>query len=116
MASQRFWRLVKLYVPIGTILLISAYLFTSSSSTYNQLYDTPAEEVALRKADFIHKATEWDIDGPFNNTALQKRCKNNDWVEGLHFKCGSAIGGIGNVRNIALTCVRYAIEAGGKML
>lgn len=121
MASQRVWRSVRLCLPLALILLITTYLLSSSpsSSIYDSAWGKEAQgdldyaEIATRKAQFIERATEWDIDGPFNNTALKRRCEANEWVEGLHFKCASGFGGIGNVRNIVLTCVRYAIEAGG---
>jgi len=125
MPSPRFWRLVKIILPIALILLTSAYLLTYSEWTYNlvpssgwttggttsEQQDDP--DVAERKAVFIQQASEWQIDGPYNNTALTRLCASKEWVEGLQFKCASAYGGIGNIRNIVLTCVRFAIEAGG---
>ncbi|CZS94898.1 uncharacterized protein RCO7_06506 [Rhynchosporium graminicola] len=53
-----------------------------------------------------------EIDGAFDNTTITKLCKTTEWTEGLIFRCEGAEGGIANVRNVVLNCVRYAIEAG----
>lgn len=129
MPSPRFWRLAKIILPVALILFTSAYFLTFSEWTYKLVpssssWKSPGStsgaqeqedpDVEQRKEAFIQKATEWQIDGPYNHTALSNLCASKDWVEGLQFRCAPAYGGIGNVRNIVLTCVRFAIEAGGK--
>jgi hypothetical protein len=128
MASSRYLRLLKFFLPISIIILTSAYLLASAryTSLPRPSWPKPQEESqshippqddgnsTARKAVFIKEASEWEIDGPFNNTALHDLCASKSWQQGLHFKCAPAFGGVGNVRNIVLTCVRYAIEAGGQ--
>ncbi|KAH9207081.1 hypothetical protein DL95DRAFT_314324, partial [Leptodontidium sp. 2 PMI_412] len=78
---------------------------------YKIIYQTA---IKGKKALFVQSllADENEIDGPFNNSTLIELCKTRDWTPGLIFKCEAPEGGIGNVRNVFLNCVRYAIEAG----
>ncbi|KAJ1303655.1 hypothetical protein OPQ81_008083 [Rhizoctonia solani] len=57
--------------------------------------------------------TSPDPDAPFVGWPLKRVCDEvEEWVPGVVFLCDNNFGGIGNVRNFILTCVRYAIEAG----
>lgn len=52
-------------------------------------------------------------DSPFVSWPLARVCaETTRWTPGLVFVCDNNSGGIGNIRNFILTCVRYAIEAG----
>lgn len=51
-------------------------------------------------------------DAPFVGWPLARVCSETSWTDGLVFICDNNSGGIGNIRNYILTCVRYAIEAG----
>lgn len=52
-------------------------------------------------------------DAPFVAWPLARVCSENKrWTPGLVFICDNNSGGIGNIRNFILTCLRYAIEAG----
>lgn len=54
-----------------------------------------------------------DPDAPFIGWPLRRACDEvEEWQEGVTFVCDNNFGGVGNVRNFILTCVRYAIEAG----
>jgi hypothetical protein len=117
-------RTLKFLLPFSIIVLTSTYLLnysswaqhrdtTDSQKPFENDADNVNQDIAQKKYVFIEEASNWDIDGPFNNTALHNLCAGKSWREGLHFKCAPAFGGVGNVRNIVLTCVRYAIEAGG---
>lgn len=54
-----------------------------------------------------------DPDAPFVGWPLRRACDEVEaWVDGVTFVCDSNFGGVGNLRNFVLTCVRYAIEAG----
>jgi len=63
---------------------------------------------------FIQDLLDNDLNLRFVGTALTEVCKSKRWRSGLIFSCDPAEGGIGNIRNIILNCVRYAIEAGGE--
>lgn len=52
-------------------------------------------------------------DSPFISWPLERVCnESTTWTPGVVFVCDNNSGGIGNIRNYILTCVRYAIEAG----
>ncbi|KAK2605686.1 hypothetical protein N8I77_008508 [Diaporthe amygdali] len=52
-------------------------------------------------------------DAPFVSWPLARVCSENKrWTPGLVFICDNNSGGIGNIRNFILTCLRYAIESG----
>jgi hypothetical protein len=58
-----------------------------------------------------------DPDAPFIGWPLQRACDEvEEWVPGVVFLCDNNFGGVGNMRNFMLTCVRYAIEAGASGL
>ncbi|KAL2131985.1 hypothetical protein VTI74DRAFT_4386 [Chaetomium olivicolor] len=52
-------------------------------------------------------------DSPFISWPLERACKESTtWTPGVVFVCDNNSGGIGNIRNYILTCIRYAVEAG----
>ena len=66
------------------------------------------------KETFIQAVLDHEIDGPFDPIPIQQVCASKKWNDDLTFICGAPQGGIGNIRNVFLTCLRYAIEAGGQ--
>jgi hypothetical protein len=52
------------------------------------------------------------LDAPFISWPLARVCSEAHWTPGIVFLCDNNSGGIGNIRNAILTCLRYAIEAG----
>jgi hypothetical protein len=126
MISPRWLRLSKFILPVVLVLLLSLYYwidpkltaFSKTPWTKGGDNDSGHENnnklTTITKEQFIQNASAWEIDGPFNNIPLHDLCKSKEWQLGLVFKCDDAFGGIGNIRNIILTCIRYAIEAGGQ--
>ncbi|CZT01337.1 uncharacterized protein RCO7_02033 [Rhynchosporium graminicola] len=55
---------------------------------------------------------DYDFDGPYIGWPLARTCNETKWQPGLVFICDNNSGGIGNIRNFILTCIRYGIEAG----
>ncbi|KAK2628947.1 hypothetical protein QTJ16_002050 [Diplocarpon rosae] len=55
---------------------------------------------------------DYDFDGPYIGWPLARVCNETKWQPGFVFVCDNNSGGIGNIRNFILTCVRYAIDAG----
>lgn len=73
------------------------------------------------QTDFIRQslpsvAYEVDLstaDASFISWPLARVCAEvTTWTPGLVFVCDNNSGGLGNIRNFILTCLRYAIEAG----
>ena len=107
---------IKLSIALLSLAITAFYLFSGAADIthrdYKALYQTA---VKGKKAWYVESllAEENEIDGPFNNSTLVELCRTREWTPGLIFKCEAPEGGIGNVRNVFLNCVRYAIEAGG---
>jgi len=115
--SSPSFHILKILIPICLILSTSYYLFTSqgkflvpSTEQISHLYTVV---VSGRKSIFVEQVLQTEIEGPFNNSAIVSLCNSKKWIPGLIFKCEAPQGGIGNVRNALLNCIRYAIEAGG---
>ncbi|CCF37648.1 hypothetical protein CH063_08933 [Colletotrichum higginsianum] len=84
---------------IGYGLPIQANLWPPhATSAANDIFDFPPIESEAIKS--VCAATEWDT-----RTAV-----------GVVFKCENSIGGVGNIRNSVLNCVRYAMLAGGSLV
>jgi hypothetical protein len=54
-------------------------------------------------------------DGPVDSEAIRSICNDANWTPGLVFTCDHSFGGVGNIRNSILNCVRYAIAAGASL-
>lgn len=112
--------IVRLWIFIIPICLIIYYLVSSSQvplPSIATIKDSPAKlyhaATTSNKDAFINSFIENEIDGSFNTAPLIELCDSIKWSPGLIMKCEPATGGIGNIRNIMLNCLRYAIEAGG---
>lgn len=116
--SRLFRHLRHCILPLTLIIIISIYFLVLHAQnlriTSNAEEDIQTADSEWEKETFIQRVLEIDIDGPLNNTALSSSCNNRDWIPGLIMKCEPPAGGIGNVRNVFLNCIRYAIEAGGR--
>lgn len=95
-------------------LLITYTIFSDSSSERIDYKQAITSAVKGKKNVFIHNTMANEIDGPFDNSTIVELCARTQWVPGLIFKCEAPEGGVGNVRNVFLNCIRYAIEAGGE--
>jgi hypothetical protein len=117
------FKLVALLLVIGTVF-------------YQLNYHLYPEYVARKhtrdKEEWIHTLLDTSINGQYDGSAIQEKCANTKWQEGLIFSCDGLEGGVGIVRNIALNCgmfdlnnardcsltlslVRLAMEAGGNL-
>jgi hypothetical protein len=59
---------------------------------------------------------DYNFNAEYVGWPLENLCKETEWVPGLTFVCDNNSGGIGNIRNFILTCIRYAIDAGASEL
>lgn len=48
--------------------------------------------------------------------AIHAVCSRTSWNESLVFTCNESYGGVGNIRNSILHCVRYAVQAGASLV
>lgn len=100
-------------IATSTILYFSVYSRESVLRTPTPELDQHVPAKGIDKKSFIQAILDNEIDGKFDPKPIQKVCASKKWNPDLIFICGTPQGGIGNVRNVVLTCVRYAIEAGG---
>jgi len=63
------------------------------------------------KQRFIETAMQTTMYDSFDNQPIKELCGKKHGTEGLIFKCDSPRGGVGNVQNFFMNCVRFAIEA-----
>ncbi|EHL02773.1 putative Platelet-activating factor acetylhydrolase [Glarea lozoyensis 74030] len=64
------------------------------------------------KSSATYNLNDYNFNGQYVGWPLERLCGETKWQEGLVFVCDNNSGGIGNIRNFILTCIRYAIEAG----
>jgi hypothetical protein len=69
----------------------------------------------MSKERFIAAVLSAPVEGLLDLDPIRKKCNETKFQEGLVWHCAAVVGGIGNVGNMWLNCVRYAIEAGGKV-
>ena len=104
----------KLAVIVFAVLSVAYLLFSRQVITPADYHEIYRAAVSGKKVAFVEKVLETEIGGAIDNSALVELCKSKEWIPGLIFNCESPKGGVANVRNVFLNCVRYAIEAGGK--
>ena len=103
----------KLALVVFAFFLTAYYLFSRPEITKADHHEIYRVTVSGKKAVFVEAVLETEIDGAIENSALVELCKKRVWTPGLIFNCETPKGGVGNVRNVFLNCLRYAIEAGG---
>lgn len=55
-------------------------------------------------------------DQSLGQEAINAVCNRAGWNESLIFTCNESYGGVGNIRNSILHCIRYAIQAGASLV
>ncbi|KUI62998.1 hypothetical protein VP1G_10121 [Cytospora mali] len=114
--SSRLFRILKYLVLI--LLIFFAIPFLNRPSTrerYTELLRNFKDEKRLFIADFLDN----EIDGTFDGRELAKLCAGKRWRpedEGLILSCQPVPGGIGEVKNSHLQCIRFAIEIGAQLV
>lgn len=113
--------LVTAAVLVVTFLLLGSVASRSDIvSTYASVMGSVSEDVAMGQWTDTNASaiadpfdTElFEIEGPFDGSALRKHCDTIEWRQGIYFDCSTNSGGIGNMRSFILTCIRYAIDGG----
>jgi hypothetical protein len=112
--SPHAFHISKLAIVTFSVLFMGYYLFSRPEITQQDYHEIYRVAVSGKKAVFVEAVLGTEIDGPIDNSALKELCKRKIWTPGLIFSCEAPQGGVGNVRNVFLNCVRYAIEAGGE--
>lgn len=94
---------------------------SSSSSSSNNKGSAKGKQTAAQASsqpsDIAHDKPEYkvdlsDLDAPYIGWPLKRVCQEAEPVEGVVWVCDKNWGGMGNIRNFILNCLRYGIEAG----
>ncbi|KAJ0123640.1 lternative oxidase [Diaporthe amygdali] len=94
---------------------------SGSSSNYNNKESakgkSPAAQASSQPSAIVHGNPDYsvdlsDLDAPYIGWPLKRVCQEVEPVEGVVWVCDKNWGGMGNIRNFILNCLRYGIEAG----
>jgi hypothetical protein len=101
------------------VILLPAILVTWTLYHYtNASYRTATIPLAISPSPPLSSAlSETDIfDFPaLDSEAFRTLCSKTEWNPNLIFTCNDSGGGVGNLRNSILNCVRYTIAAGASL-
>lgn len=106
----RLWKLSA--CTAGFLCVLAA--FAVYSSTINPALGLSRTNIS--RDQFIAAILREPVEGLLDPDPIRKKCNETKFQEGLVWHCAAVVGGIGNVANMWLNCVRYAIEAGGTFL
>lgn len=112
--SSRMFRALK-YLTLVLLFLVAIPILNrpSTREKYTEILRSFKDEKRLFIADFL----ENEVDGRFDGTELAKLCKSKKWRpadKAIVLSCQPMPGGIGEVKNGHLHCIRFAIEIGGR--
>jgi hypothetical protein len=108
----------KLFAYIAVVLCLVAGFALHLRGFSTISIKRPALGLGLSRTDisrdqFIAAVLREPVEGLFDPDPIHKKCDETKFKEGLVWHCATIVGGIGNIANMWLNCVRYAIEAGG---
>ncbi len=79
----------------------------------SRLWGSWGRNVDITSAPAVQRGLDLsDPEAPFIRWPLARVCRETKWTPGVVFACDNNSGGVGNIRNFILTCIRYSIEAG----
>lgn len=118
--SSRIFHLTRwLVASLLFLYLIFPYLRSHSPEYvrdhYAEILRTFQDEKKLFVADFLQNEVGGEMDG----SALARLCASKTWIpekQAVILSCEPVPGGIGEVKNGQLNCIRFAIEIGGMSL
>ncbi|KAG9240319.1 hypothetical protein BJ878DRAFT_526763 [Calycina marina] len=104
---------------VATTLLI--FLYCQLRNTHYRLHTTSPFDgrvttPKLSKDDLMLAVTKVARGDDFDDTSIQELCEAQRWDDTVVFSCHNLIGGIGNIRQEILHCIRYAIDAGAGII
>lgn len=113
--SPRNWRFVLLSVlliGLNVVCLVGLFLWDNNQSHLLGITTSPPSS-----SPPLDTAIDLSLpDAPFIAWPLARVCAEATATTAAVFVCDNNSGGIGNIRNFVLTCLRYAIAAGARGL
>jgi len=98
-------------IVISLVLSLTVLYFSSQNS--DEIRRSYHKYKVGEKEIFVEAALKTSVDSPFDDTGIRLLCADTKWQEGIIVSCNPPLGGVVNVQNVVLNCVRYAILAGG---
>jgi hypothetical protein len=109
LASSSVARIAKFAVPLFVALWL-LWSFVSVESAYDGVVRTFGDERQV----FLSDVLEHEVDGDFDGHGIEDLCSKRHWTPELVLSCEPVHGGIGQVKNGILNCIRFAMEMGGE--
>ncbi|KAI9047604.1 hypothetical protein LZ554_008317 [Drepanopeziza brunnea f. sp. 'monogermtubi'] len=101
------------YAFIATFLLVTVWFWVAIDRPYSipshitwNTYSNTAQSPPSDIFDFP----------PLTSPPILKTCEATQWIESVVFICNEPSGNVAEVRNSILSCVRYAMAAGGSLV
>ncbi|KAI0176573.1 hypothetical protein BJ166DRAFT_230 [Pestalotiopsis sp. NC0098] len=112
-SSTRVSGLLKVLVALAVFIWGLWYLeIPRPSLSFEKTVPTFKSE----KEQYLEDYLRHEVGGPFDGIAITTLCAKKTWTKGLIFHCDPVPGGIGEVRNAHLNCIRFAMEAGAELI
>lgn len=108
--STRLWQIARYALPAAAVFFVVLRLYFHESSRFAELFGEHRNEKTVFVDDFLRL----EVDGEFNGSAIEALCSNKTWTPGMVLTCEAVPGGLGDVKNGILNCIRTAIEMGCK--
>lgn len=113
-ASSRWRKIVVFAAVILIVLVVPSVYFTYHGMVPSGIsLAADASRPAMSKDTYMEAVLRDPVEGLIDPDPIRKKCSKTKFQDGLIWHCDTIVGGIGNVANMWLNCVRYAIEAGG---
>ncbi|OAF54237.1 hypothetical protein VC83_09485 [Pseudogymnoascus destructans] len=108
----------RIHIALVSWLLIAVWIWLAFDQLYYFLDRTPWNIFSSEPHSFLRNPTTSDAFdfAPIESEAIKSICADTEWKENIVFTCNDSVGGIGNIRNSILNCVRYSILAGGSLV
>ncbi|OBT81908.1 hypothetical protein VE02_09285 [Pseudogymnoascus sp. 03VT05] len=97
------------HAAVALWLLIAIWLFFGLKPSHLSPAPNPPTTAAPIPPDVFNSP-------PLDSSAIRSICASTTWEPSLVFTCNSSVGGIGNIRNSLLNCLRFSISAGASLV
>ncbi|KAL2065577.1 hypothetical protein VTL71DRAFT_3247 [Oculimacula yallundae] len=130
MALQLSYGVPRRYAALAIIILGTLWLWLAFDRPYNlpsysswdkhsdapSVNHTPPVNHTSPAVSSFRTITDAFDFAPVKSESIKSVCDETQWNQSIVFKCDASVGGIGNIRNSILNCVRYAISAGAGLV
>jgi hypothetical protein len=114
--SLRLWRLFACTVCFVFVFAVLTVYSRGDGIIASTSPSLDLSRTGISRDQFIAAILREPVEGLLDPDPIRKKCDETKFQEGLVWHCAAVVGGVGNVGNMWLNCVRYAIEAGGMFL